>query len=107
MHTRMVRMNAGYRGDGERAIDAYEALLLDVIRGDATNFIRFDEVEWAWRVVDPILEVLGPGARLHPQLSGRELGAGGSEPAVRVGLPDLAQRGVSYRRASRASISRA
>jgi glucose-6-phosphate 1-dehydrogenase len=56
LHTRMIRMNAGYRGDGERAIDAYEALLLDVIRGDATNFIRFDEVEWAWRVVDPILK---------------------------------------------------
>ncbi len=56
MHTRMIQMNAGYRGDGERAIDAYEALLLDVIRGDATNFIRFDEVEWAWRVVDPILK---------------------------------------------------
>ena len=56
MHTRLVRMNAGYRGDGERAIDAYEALLLDVIRGDQTNFIRFDEVEWAWRVVDPILK---------------------------------------------------
>jgi glucose-6-phosphate 1-dehydrogenase len=56
LHTRVIRMNAGYRGDGERAIDAYEALLLDVIRGDATNFIRFDEVEWAWRVVDPILK---------------------------------------------------
>ena len=36
--------------------DAYEALLSDIIRGDATNFIRFDEVEWAWRVVDPILK---------------------------------------------------
>jgi glucose-6-phosphate 1-dehydrogenase len=56
LHTHMMRMNAGYRADGERAIDAYEALLLDVIRGDATNFIRFDEVEWAWRVVDPILK---------------------------------------------------
>jgi glucose-6-phosphate 1-dehydrogenase len=56
LHTRMIQMNAGYRGDGERAIDAYEALLLDVIRGDATNFIRFDEVEWAWRVVDPVLK---------------------------------------------------
>jgi glucose-6-phosphate 1-dehydrogenase len=56
LHTRMVRMNAGYRAAGERAIDAYEALLLDVVRGDATNFIRFDEVEWAWRVVDPILK---------------------------------------------------
>jgi glucose-6-phosphate 1-dehydrogenase len=56
LHTRLVRMNAGYRAAGERPIDAYEALLLDVVRGDATNFIRFDEVEWAWRVVDPILK---------------------------------------------------
>jgi glucose-6-phosphate 1-dehydrogenase len=27
-----------------------------VIRGDKTLFIRFDEVEWAWRVVEPILQ---------------------------------------------------
>ena len=57
MRTHMIQMNAGYRGDGERSIDAYEALLLDIVRGDATNFIRFDEVEWAWRVVDPILKL--------------------------------------------------
>jgi glucose-6-phosphate 1-dehydrogenase len=56
MHTRVVRMNAGYRGEGDRPIEAYEALLLDIVRGDQTNFIRFDEVEWAWRVVDPILK---------------------------------------------------
>ncbi len=37
-------------------MDAYETLLLDVIEGDRTLFIRFDEVEWAWRVVDPILK---------------------------------------------------
>ena len=56
LHTRMVRMNAGYRGDNDRRIEAYEALLLDIVRGDQTNFIRFDEVEWAWRVIDPILK---------------------------------------------------
>jgi glucose-6-phosphate 1-dehydrogenase len=56
LHTRMLRMNAGYRGDGDRRIEAYEALLLDIVRGDQTNFIRFDEVEWAWRVIDPILK---------------------------------------------------
>jgi len=27
-----------------------------VIEGDRSLFIRFDEVEWAWRVVDPILK---------------------------------------------------
>ena len=56
MHTRVVRLDASYRSDKEPAADAYETLLLDVVRGDATNFIRFDEVEWAWRVVDPILK---------------------------------------------------
>ncbi len=38
-------------------MDAYEDLLLDVIEGDRTLFIRYDEVEWAWRVVDPVLKV--------------------------------------------------
>lgn len=38
-------------------IDAYEALLLDVIEGDHTHFLRSDEVQWAWRVVDPVLKL--------------------------------------------------
>ena len=56
MQTHVIQMNAGYRQDGEPQPDAYEALLSDIIRDDATNFIRFDEVEWAWRVVDPLLK---------------------------------------------------
>jgi glucose-6-phosphate 1-dehydrogenase len=56
MDTRVVRLNASYRNEDEHPLDAYEALLLDVIEGDRTLFIRFDEVEWAWRVVDPILK---------------------------------------------------
>jgi glucose-6-phosphate 1-dehydrogenase len=56
MHTRMIQMNAGFRDDSERPIEAYEALLLEIMRGNPTNFIRFDEVEWAWRVVEPILD---------------------------------------------------
>ncbi len=37
--------------------EAYETLLLDVIQGDATLFMRADQVECAWQVVDPVLEV--------------------------------------------------
>ncbi|SJZ97921.1 glucose-6-phosphate dehydrogenase [Consotaella salsifontis] len=40
----------------ERNPDAYERLLMDVIRGNQTLFMRRDEVEAAWRWVDPILE---------------------------------------------------
>jgi glucose-6-phosphate 1-dehydrogenase len=36
--------------------DAYERLLLDAMRGDATLFARRDEVEHAWAFVTPILE---------------------------------------------------
>ncbi len=38
------------------APEAYETLLLDVIRGDATLFMRADQIECAWQVVTPILE---------------------------------------------------
>ncbi len=55
MDTRVLRLNACYRNPDDQPLDAYETLLLDVIEGDRTLFIRFDEVEWAWRVVDPIL----------------------------------------------------
>ncbi|ASZ09819.1 glucose-6-phosphate dehydrogenase [Chitinophaga pendula] len=36
--------------------EAYEALLLDVLHGDATLFMRADQVEAAWKVVMPILD---------------------------------------------------
>jgi glucose-6-phosphate 1-dehydrogenase len=39
-----------------RSPDAYERLLLDVIRGDQTLFMRRDEVEAAWKWIDPIRE---------------------------------------------------
>jgi glucose-6-phosphate 1-dehydrogenase len=36
--------------------EAYERLILDAMRGDATLFTRDDEVEAQWRIIDPILE---------------------------------------------------
>ena len=36
--------------------DAYERLILDVVRGNQTLFMRRDEVEAAWNWVDPIIE---------------------------------------------------
>jgi glucose-6-phosphate 1-dehydrogenase len=61
MNTRVVSLNASYRKPDEKPLEAYEALLLDVIRGDKTLFIRFDEVEWAWRVVEPIMKAWDNG----------------------------------------------
>jgi len=41
---------------GSDAPEAYETLLLDVLRGDATLFMRADQVESAWAVITPVLE---------------------------------------------------
>ena len=42
--------------------DAYERLIMDVIRGDQTLFMRGDEVEAAWEWLDPILEEWASGS---------------------------------------------
>ena len=41
---------------GTQLPDAYERLVMDVIRGDQTLFMRSDEVEAAWAWVDPIID---------------------------------------------------
>jgi glucose-6-phosphate 1-dehydrogenase len=39
-----------------RSPDAYETLLWDVMKNDATLFMRADQVEAAWRLLTPVLE---------------------------------------------------
>ena len=52
-----VEMDFMYKGDYMQSLpEAYEALLLDVLEGDATQFMRADQIEWAWKVVMPILD---------------------------------------------------
>ncbi|MEW9921848.1 glucose-6-phosphate dehydrogenase [Marimonas sp. MJW-29] len=43
-------------GDDSEHVDAYERLIMDVIRGNQTLFMRGDEVEAAWAWTDPIIE---------------------------------------------------
>ncbi len=57
MRTHTIQLDATYDASGREHVNAYEALLLDVIEGDHSLFLRYDEVNWAWRVVDPILKV--------------------------------------------------
>jgi len=59
----------------QRRWDAYERLLLDVIEGDSTLFMRRDEVEAAWQWVDPIIK----GWQQHYQ-SPRPYAAGSNGP---------------------------
>ncbi|MGE0820595.1 MAG: glucose-6-phosphate dehydrogenase [Candidatus Binatia bacterium] len=52
-----VRMDFVYgRAFQQRSPEAYERLLLDALRGDASLFTRSDEVEYAWRFISSIHE---------------------------------------------------
>jgi glucose-6-phosphate 1-dehydrogenase len=55
-------LRAEYADPGDSEASAYESLLLDVIEGDHTPFLRFDEVEWSWRIVEPVIDAWKTGA---------------------------------------------
>ena len=62
----------------EEIPDAYESLLLDVIKGDKSLFIRSDELEAAWDIFTPVLEDL-ESCTIRPQ--GYRFGSAGPESA--------------------------
>ena len=67
-------------GDGaEEAPEAYERLIMDVIRGNQTLFMRGDEVEAAWRWTDPIIAQWTEAGRRPAQY---ESGSTGPEEAA-------------------------
>lgn len=73
----------------ERRAEAYERLLVDVIKGRLTHFMRRDEVEAAWQWIDPIAQgwrQLGDKPRPYP--------AGSWGPAAASAL--VARDGVSW-----------
>ena len=75
---RSVNMDFNYASFGSRRTDAYEHLLLDLFAGDATLFIRGDEVEAAWRLIDPIEQAW---AFNSPPLQGYPAGTWGPSSA--------------------------
>ncbi|HOZ85229.1 MAG TPA: glucose-6-phosphate dehydrogenase [Niabella sp.] len=57
MKLKPLEMDFSYKESfKEEAPEAYETLLLDALEGDATQFIRADQVETAWSIVMPILD---------------------------------------------------
>jgi len=58
--------------------EAYERLILDAMRGDATLFTRNDEVDAQWSIIDPILKAWDAG---HPPRSEYEAGTPGPAAA--------------------------
>ncbi len=55
---------------GKAEMEAYERLLGDALKGDATQFAREDYVEEAWRIFDPLLAADTPVYEYQPQAWG-------------------------------------
>ena len=92
MRLRPVRMHFSYDSEfGAYTPEAYERLLLEAMAGDATLFIRRDEVETAWSFVDSIRN----GWDNHPLTEQEFYAAGSWGPAAADAL--LAQSGRTWR----------
>jgi glucose-6-phosphate 1-dehydrogenase len=61
--------------------EAYERLIMDAMRGDATLFTRNDEVEAQWRIIEPILETWAEG---KPDVAEYAAGSQGPEEALGI-----------------------
>ena len=76
-----TQLDASYCGVPRSDLDAYEGLILDVMEGDRSLFLRSDEVQWAWRVVDPVLRAWGSE---RDYIAGYPAGSWGPEGAERL-----------------------
>jgi len=84
--TQPVEMDFSYEGSFKASTpEAYERLLLDAMIGDPTLFIRTDEVEQAWRLLEPLQEAFAEG---YPHLSLYSAGSWGPLEAARLLEPD-------------------
>jgi len=73
MKLKPVEMDFTYKKSyNEATPEAYETLLLDVLEGDTTLFMRSDQVEAAWKVVMPIINAWKkyPNKLLYPYKAG-------------------------------------
>lgn len=62
--------------------EPYETLLLDVMLGDATLFMRADQIETAWKILEPILNIWATSKQLN--FPNYRAGSWGPESAVEL-----------------------
>jgi glucose-6-phosphate 1-dehydrogenase len=75
-----AELDFDYDDVGGPLLEAYETLLLEAMEGDHTLFLREDEVERSWEVLEPVLR--GP-----PRVDFYEPGSWGPKEAERLILP--------------------
>lgn len=70
---------------GVNSPEAYERLLLDVMRGDQSLFTGWDEVEYSWRFIDPLAQ---EWSQTQPTFPNYEAGSWGPEAARQLLVKD-------------------
>lgn len=55
MKLKLSHLDFRFASDAGEMPDAYQRLLQDALQGDASLFARSDEVELAWKIIDPII----------------------------------------------------
>jgi glucose-6-phosphate 1-dehydrogenase len=70
-----LRLDFAEQMDDAEPLEAYERLLLDVLRGDQTLFTRSDEVDRLWQVCEPVLQA-------PPEVQSYERGSWGPQAAL-------------------------
>lgn len=86
-----VEMDFTYKESyGEEIPEAYETLLLDALQGDASLFMRGDQVEEAWKIVNPIIDHWKK--QPHPKFPNYEPGSWGPKAAATL----IKQQGCSW-----------
>lgn len=71
LETRPVTLHAAYLEKDDVEYAAYEQLLLDAVEGDRAPFIRYDEVDFAWQLLQPVLDAWKSGEP-EPYAAGSE-----------------------------------
>jgi len=78
MKTQQTSLDACIVGRDDQPNDAYAELLLDVMKDDRSLFLRYDEVEYAWKIVDPVLRVWATEREFVPTYQAGTWGPKGS-----------------------------
>ena len=96
MLLRPVEMRFSYRESfAIPSPDAYETLLWDVMNNDPTLFMRADQIEAAWQLLMPVLEVWAEtSASQFSQLRRRHLGTHGSRQIDRARWTCMERNGM-------------
>lgn len=51
-----LSLTAPYQRDEYKPLPDYSSLLKDILEGDSSHSLRFDEINWSWHIIQPLLD---------------------------------------------------